>query len=114
VYLEDATGKEVRAGTGYAAGPGFTSYTLVNSVSITKSDPEGKVLEEIRAARVTAGGGTAGGGGGPAPVYSPGKLTAADVFPQDSYVAWTTHQRSDCCRDDSMRVYHDIPATGEG
>jgi len=43
-----------------------------------------------------------------------GKLQASDTFAQSSYVAWTTNQYTECCVLDSTRVYHTIPASGEG
>ena len=89
---------EVRTAQGYATGAQWDTFTLVNPVSITKVDKAGKVLEEIRATRSSTS----------------GKLTASDSFAQSSYVRWTTHQFSDCCLEDSTRVYHTIPSSGEG
>ena len=66
--------------------------------TITKSDHNGNVLEQIQAVRA----GTAG------------KLEPSDSFPQSSYVRWTTYQYTDCCLLGSTRVYHTIPADGEG
>jgi len=65
----------VKSASGYAtlSGNTITGYTLVNPVSITIRDTSGKVLEQIRASRVSAS----------------GKLLASDVFPQTSYTAWT-------------------------
>jgi len=73
---------EVWIAQGYATGtaPDYT-YTLVNPVSITRSDRNGNVLEQIQAVRA----GTAG------------KLQPSDSFPQSSYVRRTTYQYTDCC-----------------
>ena len=43
-----------------------------------------------------------------------GKLEPTDSFPLSSYVRWTTHQYIACCLLGSTRVYHTIPASGEG
>jgi len=56
------------------------------------------VLEQIQATRASTS----------------GKLQASDTFAQSSYVAWTTNQYTECCVLDSTRVYHTIPASGEG
>jgi hypothetical protein len=84
---------------GYATGtaPDYT-YTLVNPVSITRSDHNGNVLEQIQAVRASTA----------------GKLQPTDSFPQSSYVRWTTYQYTDCCLLGSTRVYHTIPAEGAG
>ncbi len=70
---------------------------LINPVSITKRDRNGNVLEEITA--------TATVGGPP---------QASDSYAQSDYVARTTHAYTDCCKLAATRVYHTIPATGEG
>lgn len=74
------------------------SFTLVNPVSITKRDKNGNVREEIQATRASTS----------------GKLQASDTFAQSSYTRWTTYQYTECCKLESMRVYYDIPASGEG
>ncbi|MBC8873387.1 MAG: RHS repeat-associated core domain-containing protein [Planctomycetes bacterium] len=94
----DDANHEVRTGQGYATGEQYDTYTLINPVSITKSDENGNVLEEISATRASTS----------------GKLVASDTFAQSSYVAWTTHQYTECCLRSSTRVYHTIPASGEG
>jgi hypothetical protein len=90
---------EVWVGRGYATGtsPNYT-YTLINPVSITRRDADGNVLEEIEAVRSSTS----------------GRLEPSDSFPQSSYVRWTTHQYTDCCLLSATRVYHAIPASGEG
>ena len=75
--------------------------TLMNPVSITITDAEGRLLERIAATR---GSGTT----------SSGPLLPTDTFPQSSYVRWTTMQYLDCCFVASQRVYKLIPASGAG
>jgi len=95
----DDANHEVRTAVGQAVpdGEGYT-YTLINPVSITKFDENENVLEEIQATRASTS----------------GKLQASDTFAQTSYVAWTTHQYTECCLLTSTHVYHTIPASGEG
>jgi GT2 family glycosyltransferase len=95
VYL-DVT-HEVWVGQGYQK-VSDSSFTLINPVSITRRDRRGNLLEEIQAVRSSTS----------------GKLQPTDSFPQSSYVRWTTYQYTDCCLAASMRVYHAIPASGEG
>lgn len=89
---------EVWVAQGYATGGAWDTLTLVNPVSITKFDRNGQVLESIQAVRAEAS----------------GKLSPDDTFSQSSYVRWTTNQYTDCCFLASTRVYHAIPASGEG
>ena len=88
---------EVWTGQGYRDVVAGTD-TLINPVAITKQDRKGNTLEEIQAVRSSTA----------------GKLQPSDNFPQSSYVRWTTWQYTDCCLLASQRVYHDIPATGQG
>ncbi|MEI8381047.1 MAG: RHS repeat-associated core domain-containing protein [Planctomycetota bacterium] len=94
-------------GQGYATGtsPSYT-YTLVDPVSITKRDANGRVNEQIQATAPSTSGTLAeiinDAGGGEA------------AFPQSSYTRWTTSQYTDCCLAASQRVYHTIPASGSG
>jgi len=94
----DDVNHEIRTAHGYANGASYDTYTLINPVSITKYDEAGNVREQIRVARASTS----------------GKLLASDTFAQSSYVAWTTNQYTECCVLDSTRVYHTIPANGEG
>ena len=95
------------SGQGYATGtaPDY-EYTLIDPVSITKMDASGRVNEQIQATAPSTSGTLAeiieGAGGG------------EDAFPQSSYTRWTTMQYTDCCLAASQRVYHTIPASGEG
>jgi YD repeat-containing protein len=90
--------REVRTASGYATGESYNTYSLINPVSITKFDEAGNVLAQIQATRATTS----------------GKLQASDTFAQSSYVAWTTNQYTECCVLDATRMYHTIPASGEG
>lgn len=74
------------------------SFTLVNPVSIMVRDKNGNVLEEIQATRDSTS----------------GKLQPSDTFAQSSYTRWMTYQYTECCKLESMRVYHTIPSSGEG
>ncbi len=99
VYDSSDDGKETRVGAGYATGTsGSYTYTLINPVSITKTDVAGREQEQIQATRASTS----------------GKLLPADTFAQSSYTRWTTMQYTDCCFTSSQRVYHTIPATGTG
>ena len=95
------------SGQGYATGtaPAY-EYTLIDPVSITKMDAGGRVNEQIQATAPSTSGTLAeiieDAGGG------------EDAFPQSSYTSWTTTQYTDCCLAASQRVYHTIPASGEG
>ena len=90
---------EAWTGQGYATGSLPTySCSLINPVSITKTDRDGRVVEQIQATRDS----------------SSGPLTSTDSFPQGNYVRWSTTQYTDCCNVASTRVYHTIPVAGEG
>lgn len=97
VYKDAA--HEVWTGQGYATGtaPSYT-YTLINPVSITKMDKDGRTTELIRATRASTS----------------GKLLPTDSFAQSSYIRWTTMQYGSDNLLASQRVYHTIPTTGEG
>lgn len=99
VYVADDTGRETRTGQGYATGTGPSyTYTLINPVSISKTDIAGRSTEQIQATRASTS----------------GKLLPTDTFAQSSYTRWTTIQYADCCHVGSQRVYHTIPDTGSG
>ncbi|MFN9037155.1 MAG: hypothetical protein ACK5YO_12725, partial [Planctomyces sp.] len=99
VYTESETGRETRMAAGYATGSaGSSTYTLVNPVSITKTDVSGRTTEQIQATRASTS----------------GKLLPTDTFAQTSYTRWTTTTYTDCCHVASQRTYHTIPASGSG
>jgi RHS repeat-associated protein len=89
---------EVWSGRGYGSGTGFSTYTLVNPVSIEKMDRAGRTKDQISATRASTS----------------GKLSASDTFAQSSWVRWsknTYHDQKDLT---ASRVYHTIPSSGEG
>ncbi|TWT55980.1 tRNA3(Ser)-specific nuclease WapA precursor [Allorhodopirellula solitaria] len=85
--------------SGYATGtaPAYT-YTLINPVNIQQRDARGNILEQIQVPRGSTS----------------GRLQPTDTFSQASFTSWTTWQYTDCCLVSSTRVYHTIPASGEG
>jgi RHS repeat-associated protein len=97
VYSSD--GQEVRRSRGYRLGSGTAgTVTLVNPVSITKLDAQGRVREQIEAERASTS----------------TLVTAAETFARSTYRQWTTHQFDSLGRLTSTRAYHSIPASGEG
>ena len=99
VYKSNADENQTTQARGYATGtlPSYT-YTLINPVSISKTDKYGNSLERIQATRASTS----------------GKLLSTDTFAQSSYVSWTTNQYTECCLLESTRAYHTIPASGTG
>ena len=99
VYKSDAGQNQIWQGQGYATGtsPSY-SYTLINPVSISKTDKNGNVLDSIQATRAS----------------TVGKLFPTDTFAQSSYVSWVTNQYTECCLRESTRAYHTIPSSGSG
>lgn len=94
-------------GLGYQVVDSVALYSeLVNPVSLAILDAGGKLLQDVRAASTSTAGSLAN------IVANGGGITA--TFPQDAYVGWTTYHYTDCCLLESQRVYHTIPATGEG
>jgi RHS repeat-associated protein len=110
--LED----EVLTGQGYAVGTGPDyAYVLVNPVSIQRTSDDGRMRESIVAVRgcsaqkacdcLVPDAGT---------VESPGELSAADCFPQVSWVRWSQSLFNDHQQQVASRDYHRIPASGAG
>jgi len=97
VYLDDQ--HEVRSAQGYLIGT--SSYTLINPVTINRSDASGRPIDQIVATRGSN-------------VESAGELTAADTFPQSSWTTWTNHSYGDNGRLLYTRVYHSVPTSGSG
>jgi hypothetical protein len=89
--------REAWSGRGYGSGGGFSTYTLVNPVSITKMDRAGRATDQIVATRASTS----------------GKLTASDSFAQSSWVRWTKNSYNDEGDLTASRVYHTIPSSGE-
>ena len=90
---------EVWTAVGYAtgSGPAYT-YTLVNPVSITRTDANGWTIAEIQAVRTSTS----------------GKLSATDSFGQSSWVRWSAQSYTDAGNLEWARVYHTIPSSGNG
>ena len=87
--------RETYSAQGYAAGvgPTYSSFTLVNPVSISKRDFDGQTTDRIQAARCTTS----------------GALSPSDCFPQSSWVRWTSIEITPGGRVGAQRVYHVIP-----
>ncbi|WP_222435500.1 RHS repeat domain-containing protein [Allorhodopirellula solitaria] len=85
--------------SGYATGtaPAYTN-TLINPVNIQQRDARGNILEQIQVSRGSTS----------------GRLQPTDTFSQASFTRWTSWQYTDCCLVSSTRIYHTIPASGEG
>jgi hypothetical protein len=90
---------QVWSGQGYATGtsPSYT-YTLVNPVSITITDAEGDLTDQISAIRASTS----------------GALQATDSFPQSSWCRWTHQVFNDAGQLTATQVYYSIPASGPG
>lgn len=90
---------ETRTARGYAYGPApWYEYELANPVSISRSRSDGSAADSIAAVRsVTSG-----------------RLSAADVFPQSSWVRWTRTLTNVHGEQAGSRTYHCIPECGYG
>ncbi len=110
--LED----EILTGQGYAVGTGPEyAYILINPVSIRRTSEDGRTQESIVAVRDCAAdkpceclAPNAGA------VKSPDPLSAADCFPQSSWVRWSVSLYNDHQQQVAQRVYHRIPTSGQG
>ena len=81
----------------YSSSSGASDFTLINPVSITITDADDRLTDQIQASRS----------------YTAGPLLNTDSFPQSSYVRWTTLQYGSNNLQ-VARVYHTIPASGSG
>ncbi|WP_145349512.1 RHS repeat domain-containing protein [Roseimaritima multifibrata] len=97
VYKDSEHATWTASGYATGSGPAYT-YTLINPVRIQQRDARGNTLQEIQVPRGSTS----------------GRLQPTDTFSQPSFTRWTTWQYTDCCFVSSMRVYHSIPASGEG
>lgn len=93
VYLDEEYERWV--GQGYLAGE---DYTLINPVSISQMDSDGRVVDQISATRASTA----------------GKLQPTDTFPQSTWVRWNHNDYDDQNNLDFSRAYHLIPSSGEG
>jgi hypothetical protein len=114
---------EMWSASGYATGSTLSEYafTLQNPVSITKMDPDGRVLDNIQAVRLSPGYFSHAGGhrrpSRPSPdefAESQGPLSPGDSFPQISFVRWTQNVYNDAGDQVGVRRYTSIPAIGPG
>ena len=97
VYRDELAETWTAQGCATGAAPDY-ACTLVNPVTITKRDRDGRVTDEIQAVRTETA----------------GRLSATDAFPQSSYVRWTTNHYGSPGQTQLRRVYHAIPASGPG
>jgi len=90
---------QVLSGQGYATGssPSYT-YTLVNPVSISRNDKNGRTIDQISSKRSSGS----------------GKLSAADTFSQTDWKRWSSNQYNDQGQLTSSRLYYSIPSSGTG
>jgi len=101
--LED----ETYSGQGYATGvPESYDYTLINPVQINHTASDGLITDSISAVRDFDPESDT--------VESPGRLSESDEFPQASWVRWSRSLSNRHEQLIAQRVYHDIPASGEG
>ena len=98
-YAQSGQASEVWMAEGYATGtaPNYT-YTLVDPVSITRTDDDGQVTDQISAIRSNKS----------------GPLSPSDTFAQSSYCRWTNNVYSGAGELTATRVYFAIPSTGPG
>lgn len=99
VYKEATTGDQTWSASGYATGssPSYT-YTLVNPVSLTLTDKDGRTTDSIVSKRTTGS----------------GALSSSDTFAQTDFFRWTSNSYSNQGRLTATRVYHTIPSSGVG
>ncbi len=97
VYQDDT--HEIWMASGYASGGGFSTYTLVQPVRITRLDFVERITAQIQATRASGTG---------------GKLDRCDTFAQSSWTRWMQFHFDNNGRMDWQRVYFDIPSSGIG
>ncbi|MGH7134882.1 MAG: hypothetical protein ACREHD_04030, partial [Pirellulales bacterium] len=90
---------QVWTAQGYATGtaPSYT-FTLVNPVSITITDGDGNVTDQIQAVRSSTA----------------GPLSPTDSFPRSTWSRWTHNSWNDNDQLTATQVYILIPASGSG
>ena len=97
VYRDDI--RENWAASGYArgSGPEYT-YVTTGPVNISRRDYNGRTIDQIQALREC----------------DCGPLSSEESFPQKNWVRWSHNTYDAFGRLQSTRVYHKIPADGEG
>jgi YD repeat-containing protein len=95
----DDEAHEVRNASGYLTGNNPTpTFTVVGAVSRQLSDSNGRVVDEIQAVRCCP----------------TGPLTPGEALPQEKWSRWTHRIYDPWGRLYAQRVYHRIPAQGDG
>lgn len=95
----DDEAHEVRNASGYLTGNNPTpTFTVVGAVSRQISDSNGRVVDEIQAVRCCP----------------TGPLTPGEALPQEKWSRWTHRIYDPWGRLYAQRVYHRIPAQGDG
>lgn len=98
---------ETFSAQGYATGlPESYDYTLINPVQIRHTASNGLSTDSISAVRDYDPENDT--------VESPGRLAESDEFPQASWVRWSRSLSNRHEQQISQRVYHEIPASGDG
>ena len=91
--------REVRKAMGYLTGDGPTAdLRIVGAVRLTRTDASGRITDEIQSPRSCT--------------Y--GALSTGESFPQEKWSRWTSSRYDTWGRLTAVRVYHRIPAEGEG
>ena len=95
----DDENHETRRATGYLTGEEPTpTFTIVGAVSVSRRDSNGRVVDEIQAVRCCP----------------TGPLTPGEALPQEKWSRWTHSIYDPWGRLFDTRVYHSIPASGDG
>jgi YD repeat-containing protein len=93
----DDEAHEVRSASGYLTGDNPTpTFTVVGAVRVTRSDANGRVVDEIQAVRCCP----------------TGPLTPGEALPQTQWSRWTHRIYDPWGRLYAQRVYHAIPNSG--
>ena len=102
---------ETWSASGFVTGvaPNY-AVTVVNPVSIMRTDHDGRVLDEIVAVRLQQAEFPH-----QAKVETVGRLnSASDSFPQETWIRWTSSHYDQAYRIAWRRLYFDIPTNGDG
>ncbi len=109
VYRDTAFETWSASGFVTGAAPNY-AVTVVNPVSITRTDHDGRVLDEIVAVRLQQAEFPH-----QAKLETTGLLnSASDSFPQETWIRWTRSHYDHAYRLDWRRLYFDIPTNGDG
>ncbi|MBN8629160.1 MAG: hypothetical protein J0M17_27115, partial [Planctomycetes bacterium] len=90
---------ETLTGQGYVSGSApYYQATLVNPISLRRTDAQGRTLDQVMAVRESAA----------------GRLCASNEFSQSAWVSWSHSIYDDAGRLVASRAYHTIPVEGDG